>query len=76
MIKARKTVLLFFVTTLAICWSGAAGSAAADRTAIEVPDAETLPAVVRQGRTVSLKGIVYPKGHYAYFWFQSGPTTR
>jgi hypothetical protein len=72
----RRKLGLIFATTLAIVLLGGANSMAAGHPKIKPPDAETLSAEVPPGRPVALNGSVYPKGHYAYFWFQWGPTTR
>lgn len=37
---------------------------------------ETAYTVQREGPVASLYGILYPKGHYAHYWFQYGRTDR
>jgi hypothetical protein len=73
--RTRQRVgLLIVVAVAAFCGAGSPGAVAQSR--VLPPDAETGPAEVSPEHRVLLEAIIYPKGHYAWYWFQLGTTNR
>jgi hypothetical protein len=66
--------LLVLLTAFGFSASGSA--TAVTHSGIQPPGAETGPAVVPRNHAVGLEAILYPKGHYAWYWFQVGTTKR
>lgn len=73
--RTKGCVVLLIVMAMAgFCAAGSLGADAQSK--VQPPDAETGPAQVPSEHRILLEAIVYPKGHYAWFWFQIGTTKR
>jgi hypothetical protein len=73
----RRSCVTRIIVGALICLSFSGGLAmAAGHRRIEPPGAKTLSAEVPVGHEVGLRGLIYPRGQWTYFWFQWGPTVH